>query len=75
MKSRYAKIRKIKIEKCLGIPSHWEFAAKLSNQHRTQPQLAKLEHQNELMAVRIPHARVIRFAAIHATRNEGYLYW
>jgi len=27
------------------------------------------------MAVRISHARVICFVAIHATKYEGYLYW
>jgi hypothetical protein len=34
-----------------------------------------MEHQNELMAVTIPHASVIRFAAIHAERYKGYAFW
>jgi hypothetical protein len=34
-----------------------------------------MEHQNESMAVTIPHASVIRFAAIHAKRYKGYAFW
>lgn len=75
LKGGYATIRRVRIEGCPGILPYWEFAAKLSNHHRTQPRLAKLEHQNESMAVRIPHPGVIRFNAVHATRNEGYSYW
>ena len=75
MRGGYATIRRVRIEGCPGIAASWEFAAKKSNHHRTQPQLAKMEHQNESMAVRIPHSGVIRFVAVHATTNEGYSYW
>jgi hypothetical protein len=75
MRGGYATIRKVRIEGCPGILPHWEFAAKKSIHYRTRPELAKLEHQNESMAVRIPHAGVIRFAAVHATTYEGYAYW
>jgi hypothetical protein len=75
MKGGYAMIRRVRIEGCPGIAPSWEFAAKIYNYHATQPQLAKLEHQNESMAVRIPHSRVIRFVAVHARTNEGYSYW
>jgi hypothetical protein len=34
-----------------------------------------MEHQNESMAVTIPHPGVIKFAAIHAEIYEGYEYW
>lgn len=71
----YATIRKVRIEGARGIEAFWEFAAKLSNQWQERPDLAKLEHQNESLAVRIPHPGVIRFVAIHADKYEGYAYW
>ena len=71
----YATIRKVRIEGALGIESFWEFAAKVSNQSVDRPDLAKKEHQNESMAVRIPHPGVIRFVAIHPEKYEGYAYW
>ena len=71
----YATIRRVRIEGAPGIFAGWEFAAKLSNQWQTRPDLAKIEHHNESMAVRIPHPGVIRFAAIHASKYEGYAYW
>ena len=71
----YATIRRVCIEGAHGIEQHWEFAAKLSNQWQSRPDLAKLEHQNESMAVRIPHLGVIRFVAIHANKYKGYVYW
>ena len=74
-KGGYATIRKVRIEGAPGIEPFWEFAAKLSNQAYERPDLAKVEHQNESMAVRIPHPGVIRFAAIHASKYEGYAYW
>jgi hypothetical protein len=37
----------------------WEFAAKQSNQIDKRNDLAKMEHQNESMAVMIPHAGII----------------
>jgi hypothetical protein len=75
MRGGYATIRKVQVEGCPGILPFWEFAAKKSIHHQTQPQLAKLEHHNETMAARIPHAGVIRFAAVHATNYEGCAYW
>ena len=75
IKGGYATIRRVKIRGCPGIPEYWEFAAKLSNMHATQPHLAKIEHQNESMAVRIGHDGVIHFIAVHARRNEGYAFW
>lgn len=74
-KGGYATIRKVRIEGAPGIEPFWEFAAKLSNQSETRPDLAKLEHQNESMAVRIPHPGVIRYVAIHPDQYEGYAYW
>ena len=71
----YATIRKVRIEGAPGIEPYWEFAAKLSNQWQSRPDLAKMEHQNESMVVRIPHPGIIRFAAIHAEKYEGYAYW
>jgi hypothetical protein len=75
LRGGYATIKRVRIEGAPGIERHWEFAAKLSNQHATRPDLAKLEHQNESMAVRIPHPGVIRYVAIHAQKYEGYAYW
>jgi hypothetical protein len=71
----YATIWRVRLE---GVPEFkpwWEFATKQSNQIDKRNDLAKMEHQNELMAVMIPHAGVIRFAAIHAERYEGYALW
>jgi serine/threonine protein kinase len=34
-----------------------------------------MEHQNESMAVTIPHPGVIKFSAIHVEIYEGYAYW
>ena len=71
----YATISRVRIEGAPGIEPFWEFAAKLSNQWQTRPDLAIVEHQNESLAVRIPHPGVIRFVAIHAEKHEGYAYW
>ena len=60
-RGRYATIRKVRIEGAPGIEQHWELAAKLSNNWQRRPDLAKIEHQNESMAVTIPHPDVIRF--------------
>jgi len=75
MKGGYATIQRVRIEGCNLIPTHWKFAAKKSNHHNSNPQIAMMEYQNESMAVRIPHAGVIRFAAMHAVESEGYSYW
>ena len=75
MRGGYAEIRRVRIEGCPQIPSFWEFAAKRSLNHRTNPELARVEHFNEVMAMRIPHPGVIRFVAVHGTANEGYSYW
>ena len=34
-----------------------------------------MEHQNESMAVRIPHARIIQYVAIHVQKYKSYGYW
>jgi hypothetical protein len=71
----YATIRRVRLE---GVPEFkpwWEFAAKQSNQIDKRNDLAKMEHQNESMAVTIPHVGVIRFAAIHAERYKVYAFW
>jgi hypothetical protein len=68
-------IQRVRLE---GVPEFkpwWEFAAKQSNQIDKRNDLAKMEHQNESMAVMIPHASVIRFATIHAEKYEGYAFW
>jgi hypothetical protein len=49
--------------------------AKLLNQSRTRLDLAKMEHLNESMAVRIAHAGVICFFAIYTKEYEGYALW
>jgi hypothetical protein len=56
----YATIRKVRLEGVLEFKPWWEFAAKQSNQIDKRNDLAKMEHQNESMAVTIPHAGVIR---------------
>jgi hypothetical protein len=71
----YATIRRVRLEGVLEFKPWWEFAAKQSNQIDKRNDLAKMEHQNESMAVTIPHAGVVRFAAIHAERYEGYAFW
>ena len=71
----YATIRRVRLEGVAEFQPWWEFAAKQSIQIDTRPDLAKQEHQNESMAVTIPHAGVIRFAAIHAELYEGYAFW
>ena len=68
-------IRKVRIEGAPGIERHWELAAKLSNNWQRRPDLATIEHQNESMAVTIPHPGIIRFVAIHPNKYEGYAYW
>ena len=71
----YATIQQVRLE---GVPKFkmwWEFAAKQSNQIDKWNDLAKMEYQNESMVVTIPHASVIRFAAIHAEMYEGYTFW
>jgi hypothetical protein len=60
-KGGYSTIRRVRIEGVSKIQSWWEFAAKWSNQSRTRPHLAKMEHLDGSMAVRIPHAGVIHF--------------
>ena len=60
----YATIHKVCIKGASGSEQHWELAAKLSNNWQGRPDLAKIEHQNESMAVTIPHSGVIRFVAI-----------
>jgi serine/threonine protein kinase len=70
----YATIRRVCLEGVPELKTWWEFAAKQSNQIDKRNDLAKMEHQNESMAVTIPHAGVIRFAAIHAERYEGYVF-
>ena len=37
MRGGYATIRRVRIEGCSGISPSWEFAAKISNHHATQP--------------------------------------
>jgi hypothetical protein len=71
----YAIIRRVHIKGVQGIEPWWEFAAKLSNQSQARPSLAKMEHQDESMAMKIPHVGVIRFVTIHAAKYEGYAYW
>jgi hypothetical protein len=61
----YAIIRRIRIDKVPEIQLWWEFNAKLSNQCQSQLNLAKMEHVNKSMVVRIPHAGVICFFAVH----------
>ncbi|KAG0621197.1 hypothetical protein M758_3G001500 [Ceratodon purpureus] len=75
MKGRYGTITKVRLEGVPTIEPYWEFAAKTSNQLSTRPELAKLEHMNESLAIRILHPGVIRFVAIHSTKMQGYVYW
>ena len=71
----YATIRKVRIERAIGIERHWKLAAKLSNNWQRRLDLAKIEHQNESMAVTISHPVIIRFVAIHPNKYKGYVYW
>jgi hypothetical protein len=75
MRGGYATIRRVRIEGCAEIHPSWEFAAKMSLQEGQRPAFAKMEHNTESMAVRIPHAGVIRFFAVHSKKNEGYSFW
>jgi hypothetical protein len=75
LKGAYATVKRVRIEGAPGFELHWEFAAKLSKQWKTRPDLARLEHQNETMAVRIDHPGVVRYVAIHPSKYEGYAYW
>jgi hypothetical protein len=68
----YATIRRVRLEGVPEFQSWWEFAAKQSNQIDRRPNLAKMEYQNESVAVMIPHLGVIKFAAIYAEIYEGY---
>ena len=71
----YATIWRVRLEEVPEFQSWWKFAAKHSNQINKQPDLAKMEHQNELMAMTIPHLGVIKFVAIHVEIYEEYAYW
>jgi serine/threonine protein kinase len=71
----YATIWRVRLEEVLEFKLWWEFATKQSNQIDKRNDLAKMEHQNESMALTILHDGVIRFAAIHAERYEGYAFW
>ena len=75
MRGGYGTINRVRIEGCSQIPPFWEFAAKRSLNYMKNPELAKMEHFNEAMAMRIAHPGVIRFVAIHATKYEGYSFW
>jgi len=75
MKGRYTTIKRVQIEGCIEIIASWEFATKIYHQEGKEPKLVQLEHQIESMAMRIQYFGVIRFVAIHATKNEGYSYW
>jgi hypothetical protein len=55
----YATIRRVRLEGVLEFKPWWEFAAKQSNQIDKRNDLAKMEHQNESMAMMIPHAGII----------------
>jgi hypothetical protein len=74
-KGGYATIRQVHIEGVPEIQSWWKYVAKRSNQSRTRLDLAKMEHLNESMAVKIPHAGIIHFFAIHVEEYEGYAFW
>jgi len=47
----------------------------MSLQKGQRPAFAKMEHNTESMAMRIPHPRVIRFFVVHSKKNEGYSFW
>ena len=73
--SGYVTIWRVCLEGMSEFTTWWEFATKQSNQIDKRNDLAKMEHQNELMAVTIPHVGVIQFAVIYAERYEGYAFW
>lgn len=75
LKGQYGTITKVRFNGVAGIEPFWEFAAKTSIHLLTRPELAKLEHMNESMAIRIRHPGVIRFVAIHPVKNQGYAFW
>ena len=59
MRGGYGTIMRVRIEGCSQILPHWEFAAKQSLNYRKNPEIAKMEHFNEAMAMRIAHPGVI----------------
>jgi hypothetical protein len=67
----YATIWRVRLEGVLEFKPWWEFAAKQSNQIDKWNDLAKMEHQNESMAVTIPHAGVIQLlqSMLRGTRD------
>ena len=71
----YATIRRVRIEANPEIPPFWEFAEKRPLNWSMRPDLARVDHNNESLAIRIPHNGVIRFMAIHQREHVGYMYW
>ena len=75
LRGGYGTISKVRMEGVPGIEAYWKFAAKTSNHAVTRLDLAKVEHLNESLAVRIAHPGVICFMAIHPNKYQGYTYW
>ena len=75
LRGGYATIKRVRIEGAINISPVWEFAAKRPLNHDIRPDLARVDHNNESLAVRIPHPGVIRFVAIHHKDYEGYMHW
>ncbi|KAG0571933.1 hypothetical protein KC19_VG055000 [Ceratodon purpureus] len=71
----YATIRRVRFEGNPEIPPYWEFAEKRPLNWSMRPDLARVDHNNESLAIRIPHPGVIRFMAIHQLEHVGFMFW
>ena len=75
LRGGYATIRRVRIDGALNISPVWEFAAKRPLNYDIWPKLARVDHNNKSLAVRIAHPGVICFVAIHHKDYVGYMHW
>jgi hypothetical protein len=68
-------ITKVRFLNNPAFPAYWEFACKTSTLIVTRPEVAKLEHLVECMALRIKVNGIIRFVATDTKLYKGYAYW
>lgn len=69
----YGTIRRVRIVGDQFIPPSWELAGKTPRE--TNAELAKVQHNNEALAVKFHHFGIIKYFALHPRRNEGYTHW
>ena len=75
LRGGYATIQRVCIEGGLNISAVWEFAAKRPFNHEIRLDLARVDHKNKSLALRIAYSGVICFVAIHHKDHEGYMHW